>query len=100
MLEIIALILTGKNINRLALRKGLRPELWVIFNIISWFAVEFIGIVLGIVVLQSRDIYALAMLGLVSGFGCYLLIRYILQKKPDPTPNEDVNRVSVDDLQP
>ena len=100
MLEIIGLILTSKEIKKLALRKGLKPSLWIVYSIISWITVEFIVVILGIILLQSRDLLALSLLGLISGFGGFLLIRSILQNKPDNTPDEDINRIGVDDLKP
>ena len=100
MLEIVGLVLTSREINKLALRKGLKPGIWIVYTIICWFTLEFIGVVLGVILFHSRDIIALEMLGLISGFGGYLLIRSILQKKPDNTPDEDINRIGVDDLKP
>jgi hypothetical protein len=40
-------------------------------------------------------------MGLMSGFGGYLIIRRILEHKPDvPEQQDSISRVSVDDLKP
>jgi len=100
MFEIIALIFTGRYIYKLATQKGLKPVSWIFNNIGCWLVFEFIGVMIGVLVLKSLDLYALEFLGLASGFGGFLLIRSILQNKPDITSKEDSNRIGVDDLKP
>ena len=100
MIEIIILIFAGRYISKLAVQKGLKPVHWVLFTIGSWLVFEFIGILLGLVLLNSLDFIALSFLGMSAGFGGFLLIRSILQKKPDITSEEDSNRIGVDDLKP
>ena len=100
MIEIIALIFIAKYIGKLAIQKGLKVINWKIYTIACWFIFEFFGVVIGILVLKSVDLFALEFLGLASGFGGFLFIRSILQSKPDINSNEDVNRVGVDDLKP
>ena len=38
-------------------------------------------------------------MGIISAFGGYLVIKFILDKKPDFV-DEDVNGIGIDDLQP
>lgn len=100
MLEIIALIFITKSIGRLAEKKGLKAVTWKIYTVASWFIVEFIGIALGLFVLNSKDPIALQLLGLVSAYGGFLIVQSILKKKPDPTVEDDINKIGVDDLKP
>jgi hypothetical protein len=104
MLEIIALIFLCKMNGTLALKKGLKPGSWKLYTIFAWLAAEITGIVLGISFLgfnkfDKKDIYSLMAIGFVSAFGGYLIVRAILEKRPDII-EEDINRIGVDDLQP
>ena len=100
MLEVIALIFIAKYIGKLAIKKGLKSGPWKMYTIVFWFAVEIIGIAVGLFILNSRDIIALQLLGWVFGVGSFLVIRSTLLKKPDYTAEEEINRIGVDDLQP
>jgi hypothetical protein len=100
MLEIIALIFITKGIGKLALQKGLKPRTWKIYTVAGWFAAEIIGIAVGVVILNSRDLVALSLLGWIFAVGGFLIVRSVLQKKPDPTVEDDINRIGVDDLKP
>jgi hypothetical protein len=100
LVEIIALVFITKYIGKLAIQKGLSPTHWKAYTIGCWLTFEFTGMLLGIVLLNSWDLIALACLGWVSGFGGFLLIRSILQKKTDIDSNKDINRIGVDDLKP
>ena len=100
MLEIIALIFITKHIGKLAIQKGLKPGTWKIYTVICWFVFEIIGFIVGMFLFNQSDLIALMLLGLVCAFGGFLLIRSILQKKPNITPDEDIDRIGVDDLKP
>jgi hypothetical protein len=99
MLEIIALILITKYIGNLALQKGLKPLTWKLYTVICWIIFEIIGMAFGMFILKQKDLIPLMLLGLVSAFGGFLLIRAILQKQPDNN-NEDIDRIGTDDLKP
>lgn len=88
MLEIIALIFIAKDINKIAILKGVNPLTWKIYAIVSWF------------VFKQVDLVSLMFSGLVFAFGGFLIIRAILSNKPDNTSSEDINRIGVDDLRP
>jgi len=101
MLEIIAIIISCRQNKILAIRKGLKPVTWILNTIGAWLVMEFAGISLGIAVLGIRidNFWGLTGIGVMSGFGGYLMVRAILEKKPDHI-EEDINRIGVDDLQP
>ncbi|MEY2916529.1 MAG: hypothetical protein RIS73_243 [Bacteroidota bacterium] len=98
--EIIAFIFILRGIKKLAIQKGLKPITWKIYTVIFWFIFEFTGISLGMFLFNNRDLVSLELLGLISGFGGYLLVRSILQKRPDADTDDDINSISVDDLKP
>ena len=100
LLEIIALIFITRSIGKLALQKGLKPRTWKMYTIGGWFAAEIIGIAVGVLLLNSRDLIALALLGWIFAVGGFLIVRSVLQNKPDETPDNDINRIGVDDLKP
>ena len=101
MLEIIALIFLCKMNGALAIKKGLKPGTWKLYTIFAWIITEISGMITGVVFLgfDKKDLYGLMAIGLVSAFGGYLIVRAILEKKSDWV-EEDINSISVDDLQP
>jgi len=100
MLDIIALIFIAKAIHKLAIQKGLKPGTWKIYLITYWFAAEFIAVAVGLFILNSSDIIGLQFLAWIFAVGSFLIIRSILLNKPNHTPDEDINRIGVDDLRP
>jgi len=100
MFDIIALVFLAKYISKLALQKGVKPLTWKVYTIVAWFVAELLGVAIGFLLLKSRDIIGLQLLAWVSGVGGFLIIRSVLQNKPDHTTDEDINRITVDDLKP
>ncbi|MEJ7586951.1 MAG: hypothetical protein WKI04_05260 [Ferruginibacter sp.] len=99
MLEIIALIFLCKMNGNLAIRKGLKPGPWKWYTVLAWILTEMIGLVLGMVLFGVDNLIGIMSLGLVSAFGGYLFIKYVLEKKPDSF-EEEINRIGADDLHP
>lgn len=101
MLEIIAIIFLCRKNGHVAIEKGLKPNTWKFYTFLAWVAAELIGITLSIAFLGITidNLLALTGIGLMSGFGGYLFVRAILEKKPD-YEEEDIDRIGVDDLQP
>lgn len=89
MIELILLFLLTKNIGVLAERKGEQPGKWKVITVLSWIACEIIGLMLGLMLLGQRNLLGLMFFGLFSAFGGYLLVRYVLEKKPDATNDID-----------
>lgn len=101
MLEIIALIFLCKKNGELAIMKGLKPGIWKMYTILAWILAEFIGIAIGFSMFGRQNIFAVGGVGIFTAFGGYLLIKYILENKPDTTTYEDdVKKIGVDDLRP
>jgi hypothetical protein len=124
MLDIIPLFFLCRIIWKLALRKGLKPLAWVFFTVISWIFTEMIGFAIGLSLLGqnklneivnnvhlasplemeksigSENIFIIFALSLVSAFGGYLIVKAILEKKPDAIDQDDTNNIGVHDLRP
>ena len=110
LVEIIALIFLCKKNGQVALQKGLKPGLWKLYTVIAWIVAEFTGCVIGIMMfvkmpitdarqIPQSDLVAISMIALFAAFGGYLLIRYILENKPNDI-NYDIKQIGIDDLQP
>jgi hypothetical protein len=99
MIEIIALIFLCRKNGQLAERKGLSPNRWKWYTVAGWVTAEFLGIILGVMLFGTMDMYGLFAIGLVSAFGGYLYVNALLKKMPDDV-EEDVDKIGISDLQP
>jgi hypothetical protein len=99
MLEVIALIFLTRRMGYLAIRKGLNPLSWKLYTVLAWILAELTGCILAMLLFGNTNYVAIFSIGLLSAFGGYLIVRAILEKRPDHT-EEDVNRIGIDDLKP
>ena len=99
MLEIIALIFLCKKNGNLAIQKGLKPGLWKWYTVLAWIVAEIIGVILGVGFFGQGNLLGLMLMGIISAFGGYLFIKYVLEKKPDSF-DDDIDSIGIDDLQP
>jgi hypothetical protein len=99
MIEIIALIILCKRNGNLAIKKGLRSGTWKWFTVLAWIVAEIIGLMLAVALFGRENILGIMSLGLVSAFGGYLYIKFLLEKKPDSF-DEEINRIRTSDLHP
>jgi heme A synthase len=99
MIEIIVVILLCLHIGKIAKRKGLQPGIWRFYTVLAWIVAEMIGIGIAVFVLNSRDLLGLMFMGLICAVGGYLLVKSILDKKPDHV-EDDIDRIGTDDLRP
>ena len=83
MIEIIALIFLCKHMGTLALTKGERPLKWKGITVLSWFAFEIIGLVLGVMFFGTENLVGIMLIGLMSAVGGYLVAKAQLEKLPD-----------------
>jgi hypothetical protein len=98
MLEIIALIYLSRRIGLLAIQKGLKPLSWKLYTIAAWIICEIIGIFIAIA-LFGQSIFSIMSIGLACAFGGYLIVRAVLEKKPDIVDN-DINSIGSGDQTP
>lgn len=99
MIEIITLIFLCKRMGILAKQKGLNPRIWWFNTIGAWIVAEMIGVFLGLALFGQDNLPGLMALALVSAFGGYLIVKAILEKKPDSL-EDDIEKIGVDDLRP
>ena len=100
MIELILLYFLTKSIGRLALKKGLPAGRWKFLTVIAWIIFEVIGLILGIGIFGTGNLYGLMAFGLVCAFGGYLTVKYILENKPDNEIKDDIERIGIDQLRP
>jgi hypothetical protein len=100
MFEIIALIFLSRKNGTLAVKKGLAPGTWIWLTVLAWVVAEFIGVVVGVALYGKTALVSVMLTGLMCGFGGYLLIRKIIENKPDPAEQDLNNRVRIEDLKP
>ncbi len=93
MIEIIVLYFLTKSIGATAAKKGLPTGRWKFITVIAWIGFEMMGLILGMAFFGTENIYSLMALGIVSAFGGYLMVKYILDKKPDNKMNEDIDNI-------
>lgn len=99
MLEIVALYFLCKKNGALAAQKGLPAGTWKFYTVLAWLACEIIGVGLGISMFGQTNIVAIMGMGIFSAFGGYLIIKYLLENKPNTIDN-DINNIGIDDLRP
>lgn len=99
MLEILALIFLCKKNGALATKKGLKPGTWKLYTVLAWFVGEIAGVLFALATFAEQNLVVAVLVGLMSAVGGYLLVRYILEKKPDAIEDE-INSIGIDDLAP
>lgn len=97
MLEIIALIFLCRKIGVIAERKGLPPGQWKLFTVLAWIGCEFIGVMIGIILFgfDKNNLFGLMAFALVCAFGGYLIIKAVLDKKPDAIDEDNINNIGT-----
>ena len=83
MIELIAIVLLGMQVYKLAERKGQKQWPWVWRMVLSWIGFELLGLMLAMTMLEIRNLVNLALIGAMAGLGGYLLTKYQLDKMPD-----------------
>ncbi len=100
MLDFILLYFLAKKIGCLAIKKGLSPLRWKLTMIGVWLFFEVLGFVFGVLLFGTKDLYSLLAFCIVCAFGGYLLIKYILENKPDNNINKEIDSIEINDLAP
>lgn len=93
MFDIIFLFLMIPRIGRLAVSKGLDSRKWRIRTILIWFAAEFLGVVVGMILVGKDNLPMMGLIGLGFAVASYFTVRDVLQKKDDiKSEPYDINR--------
>jgi len=98
-MDLIILFFLCRKIGKIAREKGLKALNWQLFTILSWFVLEGIGLVVALQWLGYQQIKTtnemiaavtknpgITFFSLFCGYGGYLLVRYILEKKETIQP--------------
>ncbi|MEO8961559.1 MAG: hypothetical protein ABI325_06745 [Ginsengibacter sp.] len=83
MIEIIILIFLTREIGRMALRKGLKPLTWKIYNVLGWLTFEFIGLLFGLMIFGKDNLISVNLIGIAFAVSSYFLVKAQLNKLPD-----------------
>jgi hypothetical protein len=99
MIDLIILFFLCRNIGNLAISKGLKPFQWKMITVFAWLFFEIVGLTFGIMIFGfSKDnMFGLLLFAVACAFGGYLLVKYILENKPDP---EDIDNIGSDSIRP
>lgn len=103
-MDLIILFFLCRKIGKISREKGLRAFKWQLFTILSWFIFAAIGMNIAMGWLGYHEIKTVeeafafvtknpgaSMFSLFCGFGGYLLVRYILEKKESPLNSKNGN---------
>ena len=91
MLDIIILFFLTKKIGKLALQKGLTSRRWKIHLIMGWFAGEFFGLIIGVLIFGKDNLFSCLLVAIGCAGTSYMLIKNHLSKLPDVISDDDVN---------
>lgn len=99
MIEIVILIFLCIQIGKLAKKKGLKRNTWIMYTILSWVGGEIIGVIAGFIIFDKTNLVSIMLMGIAGAVGGYFIVKHQLDKVPDNI-NEDMGRVTVKDLSP
>lgn len=99
MLEIILLVILTKRIGVLAEKKGLQPGVWKLYTVLAWIGAEIVGVTASMMIFGMEELFPAYLLGIGCAATSYFVILSFLNKKPNNL-EEDINRISVNDLRP
>ena len=93
MIELLALIFLTKEIGKLAILKGLPPGRWKFICVLSWFLMEIVGIIAGMIFFGKDNLVSIVLVGLGFAVTGYFMVKNYLQNLPD------INDQNKSDLQ-
>ena len=93
MFEVIALFFLCRHIGQVARRKAQPPTRWILITIGAWVTAEIAGILLAASILGTDNIIGLMLIALMSAIGGYLIVKARLDKIPDSTEDDDIDRI-------
>ena len=92
MLEIIALIFLTRETGRMAANKGLRAGRWKVYTILSWFAGEIVGAIIGVMIFGPNNLISVMLVALAGAITGFFILRSVLLKKPDVL-EDDIDQI-------
>ncbi len=99
MIEIVILVFLSIKIGKMAKKKGLKRNTWILYTVLSWIGGEIIGVIAGFAIFDKSNIISIMLMGIAGAIGGYYIIKHQLDKLPDNV-DEDIDRITVNDLSP
>ena len=99
MIEIIILVFLSIKIGKMAKKKSLKRNTWILYTVLSWIGGEIIGVVVGFAIFDKTNIISIMLMGIAVAIGGYFIIKHQLDKIPDNV-DDDINKSTVNDLSP
>ncbi len=93
MIEIIVLIFLCRSIGNKAAQKGLKVGWWKFYTVAAWVAAEILGIMIAIILFGPTNMFSIYSIAIVSAFGGYLLINYLVEKAPPAFDDNDIDNL-------
>ena len=93
MLDLILLFFLTREIGRLALKKGLKPLTWKIYNVSGWLGAELVGIIIGVFIFGLDNLVSVQLIAFAFAITSYFIIKAQLNKLPDHNMDDDINRI-------
>ena len=99
MIEIIILVFLSIKIGKMAKKKSLKSNTWILYTVLSWIGGEIIGVIVGFAIFDKTNIISIMLMGIAGAIGGYLIIKHQLNKIPDNV-DDDINKITINDLSP
>ena len=93
MIEIIVLIFLCRAIGIKATKKGLKAGWWKFYTVMAWISAEIIGMMIAIIFFGPDNTFSIYSIAIVSAFGGYLYLNYLIDKIPPVVNDDDIDRM-------
>ena len=94
LLDIIALIFLTREIGKIAAGKGLKTLTWKIYTVLAWFAGEFIGAIIGVLIFGTSNFISVVLVAITGAVTGYFILKANLSKRPDLL-DDDINQIGM-----
>ncbi len=93
MIEIIVLIFLCRSIGIKAAQKGLKAGWWKFYTVAAWVSAEILGMMIAIILFGPTNMFSIYSIAIVSAFGGYLFINYLVDKAPPVIGDDDIDQL-------
>ena len=78
MIEIIILVFLSIKIGKMAKKKSLKRNTWILYTVLSWIGGEIIGVIVGFAIFDKTNIISIMLMGIAGAIGGYFIIKQII----------------------
>lgn len=93
MIEIIVLIYLTQKIGNKAVLKGLKVGWWKFYTVMAWIGAELLGTIIAVILFGPTNMFSIYSIAIVSAFGGYLLVNYLVDKAPPVIDDNDIDNL-------